>query len=644
MLKIKLMGVEKQIKAAMSGTEKQVNIHTIDKESIDLKRYYNKTQVDELLDKKVDKVEGKELSTNDYTDEDKQLVHNLDIEVDNLTTNMNTINSEVNGNIEDINELKDKTNTLQNELIEREETLNHLADTKQDTLIAGDNITINDNVISSTGSGGVSNYDDLTNKPKINDVELVGNKTSEELGINIPTKLSQLTNDKDFINKTYHDSTKVDKEEGKGLSSNDFTNEEKEKLSSLENYDDTQVKQDINTIKEKIPTQATNNNQLADKDFVNSSLNSITAFYITKNANGDQFNSKAELDDATEFYSGGEVRVPTRNDYCIVLEDETKDNSTTRYIYQNEQWEFQYIVNETPLTSEQVKALNSGITPELVAKLQGIDLTNVVRDADYVHTDNNYTEEEKIKLLGLSNDFEKLDNLPKIKTLNSVDNEVIIDIKGIKKLQELGIAPFRLLDMSDYTSNNPLLPYNQIINGTYMTINDGYIKTSTENLKLTDGSLIVKFDTDLTIITDTGNYWYTYSTDGYEGGYAITNSEVEGMLSGFINRKSIISNNATSIVLNNNFWYQKNSSTGLTKLTQIIPATLDTYYEVKVSLNTSSTSFTNKIQNSSKYKLKFVGLDCVNGEWNPRTNMRYNLDYYFDGAYIVCNVTGFERS
>lgn len=176
---------------------------------------------------------------------------------------------------------------------------------------------------------------------------------------------------------------KVDKIEGKGLSTNDFTNEEKTKLSILENYDDTQVKSDINVINEKIPTQASNINQLADKDFVNSSLNSITAFYITKNANGDQFNNKSELDNAIDFYSGGELRVPTRNDYCIVLEDETRDNSTTRYIYQNNQWEFQYVVNETPLTSEQVKAINSGITLELVSKLQGIDLTEYVKNTDY---------------------------------------------------------------------------------------------------------------------------------------------------------------------------------------------------------------------------------------------------------------------
>lgn len=39
--------------------------------------------------------------------------------------------------------------------------------------------------------------------------------------------------------------SKVDKVEGKNLSSNDFTDEEKEKLESLENYDDTEIKAEI---------------------------------------------------------------------------------------------------------------------------------------------------------------------------------------------------------------------------------------------------------------------------------------------------------------------------------------------------------------------------------------------------------------
>ena len=39
---------------------------------------------------------------------------------------------------------------------------------------------------------------------------------------------------------------KVDKIEGKGLSTNDYTNEEKTKLANLSNYDDTQINQEIN--------------------------------------------------------------------------------------------------------------------------------------------------------------------------------------------------------------------------------------------------------------------------------------------------------------------------------------------------------------------------------------------------------------
>lgn len=124
----------------------------------------------------------------------------------------------------------------------------------------------------------------------------------------------------------------------------------------------------VTTIENKIPSQASSTNQLADKDFVNSSINSVTAYYITKNAQGDPFATKAELTGATTYYSGGQVRTPTRNDYAIVISDETEDNGTTRYIYYN-QWEFQYKINETPLTASQVQAINSGITSALVSKI-----------------------------------------------------------------------------------------------------------------------------------------------------------------------------------------------------------------------------------------------------------------------------------
>ena len=47
--------------------------------------------------------------------------------------------------------------------------------------------------------GGISDYAALLNKPKINNVELAGNKTSEDFGIVIPSKVSDLQNDSGFI-------------------------------------------------------------------------------------------------------------------------------------------------------------------------------------------------------------------------------------------------------------------------------------------------------------------------------------------------------------------------------------------------------------------------------------------------------------
>ena len=47
--------------------------------------------------------------------------------------------------------------------------------------------------------GGTSDYEDLNNLPKINNVELKGNKSLSDLGIIIPTKTSDLTNDSGFI-------------------------------------------------------------------------------------------------------------------------------------------------------------------------------------------------------------------------------------------------------------------------------------------------------------------------------------------------------------------------------------------------------------------------------------------------------------
>ena len=142
----------------------------------------------------------------------------------------------------------------------------------------------------------------------------------------------------------------------------------------------------IDSIDELIPSAATSSNQLADKNYVNDSINSVTAYYITKNAQWDQFATKAELTAATTFYSWWVARTPTRNDYTIVLADEDHDNATTRYIY-NSGWEYQYTVNETALTQEQLYALNSWIT---CAKVSAYDCYATSKQ-DTLCSQTNYT-------------------------------------------------------------------------------------------------------------------------------------------------------------------------------------------------------------------------------------------------------------
>ena len=115
--------------------------------------------------------------------------------------------------------------------------------------------------------GGSDNYNSLSNKPQINGHTLSGNLTTSQLGISIPTKTSDLTNDSDFVvdanyihtdnnytnsdkaivdNVTSNLTNKVDKVNGKGLSTNDFTTAHMNKLSGIESGAEVNVQADWN--------------------------------------------------------------------------------------------------------------------------------------------------------------------------------------------------------------------------------------------------------------------------------------------------------------------------------------------------------------------------------------------------------------
>ena len=80
----------------------------------------------------------------------------------------------------------------------------------------------------------------------------ITNETGSYLTPNLcaSLNLAQSTGDSQYIAMSQDATTKalaekVDKEEGKGLSTNDYTDQEKEKLAGLSNYDDTEIRKEL---------------------------------------------------------------------------------------------------------------------------------------------------------------------------------------------------------------------------------------------------------------------------------------------------------------------------------------------------------------------------------------------------------------
>ena len=118
----------------------------------------------------------------------------------------------------------------------------------------------------------------------------------------------------------------------------------------------------LDEIEEKIPAQATAENQLADKDFVNSSIATSTATFRGT------YSSLAELEAVTA----------DANDYGFVEStDEVGNTLYSRYKYNGTAWTFEYNLNNSSFTAAQWAAINSGITADMVATYHNTTGRNV---------------------------------------------------------------------------------------------------------------------------------------------------------------------------------------------------------------------------------------------------------------------------
>lgn len=124
----------------------------------------------------------------------------------------------------------------------------------------------------------------------------------------------------------------------------------------------------IGEVNAKIPAQANPENQLADKNFVNSSIATNTANFI------------GDFDSLEALESQSEIPV-TNNDYAFVKTvDSAGNNIYNRYKYnaQEDKWLFEYALNNTGFTAEQMAAINSGATKELIDKLRQMSAESLI--------------------------------------------------------------------------------------------------------------------------------------------------------------------------------------------------------------------------------------------------------------------------
>lgn len=226
-------------------------------------RYYTKEEVDNSIN---NEISNRTAQYNELKDDIEQKISK---EVSDRTTQYNTLNTK----------LEEKSNDGHKHVV------NDIIDFPTSMPAnGGDSSTVNRHTVETDVPKGAVFTDTVYTHPDTHPVSMI---------TGLPTKVSQFENDKKYqteeevmgkisalidsspefldtlneiANAIGNDpnfsvtimkliSNKVEKEEGMGLSENSYTNAEKEKLNMLQNYDDTEIKSEINNLKKSIYIQ-----------------------------------------------------------------------------------------------------------------------------------------------------------------------------------------------------------------------------------------------------------------------------------------------------------------------------------------------------------------------------------------------------
>ena len=259
------------------------------------------------------------------------------------------------------------------------------------------------------------------------------------------------------------EATKADK-------SNTYTKTEVDaKVAAATPSDYDAVKGRVSAIEGKIPAQATADNQLVDKAFVNSSVATATA---TFRGTSDAANEAAFL------VWLASLSAADANDYVFWRTTDAAGNTVfKRYKYNGTEWEWEFDLNNSSFTAEQWAAINSGLTAQQLAALLtevaakyvkpsgGIpasDLAQGVRDslakantALQEHQDISGKRDKTDLAVYDANGNATTDTLAKTSDLASIDTSLLVsttwaELKALR--DDGGLKPGQQYRITDYVA------------------------------------------------------------------------------------------------------------------------------------------------------------------------------------------------
>lgn len=431
---------------------------------------------------------------------------------------------------------------------------------------------------------------------------------------------------------------KVDKAIGKGLSSNDYTDDEKNKLANLSNYDDTEIKNEIGGKVDKVQGKGlSSNDYTAEEKTKLSELPSKTELDTDLSGKEDSANKTLVLDSNSTHHQYPSAKCVYDADNALVLADErAKYYGDKDIVPSNESY---FTVNETGETITGLTDTGKTQTKLVIPyEINGVKITDLGHSDTPILNGNGVITKIVIpnSITSIRNSaFYNCSSLTSINIPNSVTRigegaffncESLTSIDIPNSITHIESGAFQ--DCTSLTSIN--IPdsvvsiRHQVFYGctSLKSVNIPDSVTSIGDYAFHVGETGQEYPIPgLTIYCEQGSYAETYAKTN---NIPVVYTDVKAASINPITVAGTSSETTPSITLSGNTEVR---FAEITSLTVALPETISDSFISSVIFKSGATATTVTVPSG----VYCQGADCKNGAFLPKANKRYTMIFSYDG-------------